>query len=443
MPIKKTGTKPEVRSVRVKPIEEVGLVDKEKRVENYGEAINNSYETEKKLIVDERIIPDSNLPTEYVEGILDIANEGSGLLRPKFFPSDKDIYISASQIRRFNLRLGDRIGGQARRPKENERYWGLLKVETVNGEDLEKLGDRPEYDDLVAIYPDEAIKLSIGKEPLTTRVIDLIAPIGFGQRGLIVSPPKAGKTWLIKDIIEGIAKNYSENSKSKTKRKVHLMAVLIGERPEEVTDIMRHMREVTDGIGEVASSNFDEAPDEQTRVGELALERAKRLVENGRDFVILLDSITRMARAYNLALPTSGRTLTGGFDPMALFPAKKFFGAARKIEDAGSLTIIGTCLVETGSRMDDLIYEEFKGTGNMELHLVRKLAEKRIYPAIDVSRSGTRQEELLYGKETLVRIQTLRRMLEMVSDDERTETLLDRLKKTEDNEEFLESLKTV
>lgn len=386
------------------------------------------------LVVDDRVIPDAGLPTEYVEGVLDIANEGSGLLRPKMFsPSDHDIYISASQIRRFNLRLGDVVGGQARRPKENERYWGLLKVEKVNGEDVEKLGPRPNFDDLVAIYPDERIKLSTDKDILTTRVIDLIAPIGFGQRALIVSPPKAGKTWLVKDIITGIAKNYKE---------VHLMAVLIGERPEEVTDIQRTMKEVTGGKGEVAASNFDEPPTDQTRVGELALERAKRLVEKGVNVVIVLDSITRMARAYNLALPTSGRTLSGGFDPMALFPAKKFFGAARKIENGGSLTIIGTCLVETGSRMDDLIYEEFKGTGNMELHLTRKLAERRIFPAIDVARSGTRQEELLYGKEILPKIHTLRRMLDLMNDDERTEMFLEKLKKTETNDEFLDSLKT-
>lgn len=398
---------------------------------------------EKKLVVDERVIPDSSLPTESVEGILDIATEGSGLLRPKFVQSEQDIYISASQIRRFNLRLGDKIGGQARRPKENERYWGLLKVETINGVDVEKLKDRPESDDMVAIYPDSQIVLSTESEKLTTRVIDLVAPIGFGQRGLIVSPPKAGKTWLIKDIMSGIAKNYPEKSKAKSKKKVHLMAVLIGERPEEVTDIVRHMSKITGGLGEVAASNFDESPQDQTRVGELALERAKRLVELGHDVVIVLDSITRMARAYNLALPTSGRTLTGGFDPVALFPAKKFFGAARKIENGGSLTIIGTCLVETGSRMDDLIYEEFKGTGNMELHLVRKLADKRIYPAIDVSRSGTRQEELLYGKDDLAKIHTLRRMLEMMSEGERTETLLERLKKTKENKEFLDSLQVV
>ena len=246
---------------------------------------------------------------------------------------------------------------------------------------------------------------------------------------------------MIKDMIAGIAKNYPENGKGKS-RKVHLMAVLIGERPEEVTDITRHVETVTGGLGEVGASNFDEAPADQTRVGELALERARRLVEKGMDVVIVLDSVTRMARAYNLALPTSGRTLTGGFDPVALYPAKKFFGAARKIEGAGSLTIIGTCLVETGSRMDDLIYEEFKGTGNMELHLIRKLADRRIFPAIDVTRSGTRQEELLYSKEALPQIHTLRRMLEMFSEEERTETLLERLKKTESNQEFLESLKT-
>jgi transcription termination factor Rho len=395
----------------------------------------------KSLVVDERAIPDSGLPTEHVRGVLDIANEGSGLLRPKFASSEKDIYISASQIRRFNLRVGDLVTGQARRPKENERFWGLLKVEEINGEPIDKTVDRANYDELTAIYPDTQIMLSTGKDILTTRMLDLIAPIGFGQRGLIVSPPKAGKTWLLKDIISGIAKNYPEEGKAKGGKNVHLMAALIGERPEEVTDIVRHMEKVTDGKGEVAASNFDESPGAQTRVGELALERAKRLVETGKDVVVVLDSITRMARAYNLALPTSGRTLTGGFDPVALFPAKKLFGAARKIEKGGSLTILGTCLIETGSRMDELIYEEFKGTGNMEIHLVRKLADKRIFPAIDVTLSGTRQEELLYSEKDLALIHTLRRMLEMVSQDERTETLLERLKKTENNKEFLDSLK--
>jgi len=389
---------------------------------------------EKSLVVDDRVLPDSGLPTENIEGVLDVANEGSGLLRPSFTASDRDVYISASQIRRFNLRTGDLVSGLARRPKDNERYWGLLKVETANGEPAMERKERVDFEDLLAVYPDRQIKLATAKEPMTTRVMDLIAPIGFGQRGLVVSPPKAGKTWLIKDIISGIGKNHPE---------VVLMAVLIGERPEEVTDIKRHLEKVTEGKGVTAASNFDEDPENQTRVGELALERAKRLVEEGRDVIIVLDSITRMARAYNLALPTSGRTLTGGFDPAALQPAKKFFGAARNIENGGSLTIIGTCLVETGSRMDDLIYEEFKGTGNMELHLGRRLAERRIFPAIDVSRSGTRQEELLYGEENLKKVHTLRRMLDMMSEEERTETLLERLQKTETNQEFLDSLKTV
>lgn len=388
------------------------------------------------LVVDRRVIPDSNLPTESITGVLDIANEGSGLIRPKFSASDRDVYISQSQIRRFNLRLGDLVTGQARRPKDNERYWGLLKVEEVNGAPADSPEERANFDDLLAIYPDAGIKLATGKEPMTTRVIDLVAPIGFGQRALIVSPPKAGKTWLMKDIVTGIAENYIQKKNDKD---VHLMAVLIGERPEEVTDLLRHMEKITDGKGEVAASNFDESPGAQTRVGELALERAKRMVEAGKDVVIILDSITRMARAYNLALPTSGRTLTGGFDPVALFPAKKFFGAARNIENGGSLTIIGTCLVDTGSRMDDLIYEEFKGTGNMELHLDRRLAERRIFPAIDVARSGTRQEGLLYGDD-LPKISTLRRMLDMMNDDERTDSLLNKLRETETNAEFLEQL---
>ncbi len=384
------------------------------------------------LVVDDRVLPDSNLPMEAVTGVLDIANEGSGLLRPKLFPSANDIYISASQIRRFNLRNGDKVEGLARRPKENERYWGLLKVEKVNGLDVDKMGNRLEFEELLAIYPDAQINLSTEKDILTTRMIDLIAPIGFGQRGLIVSPPKAGKTWLLKDIITGIAKNYP---------KVHLMAILIGERPEEVTDITRHVANITKEKGEAVGSNFDEPAQAQTRIAELALDRAKRLVEQGEDVVIVLDSITRLARAYNLALPTSGRTLTGGFDPQALFPAKKFFGAARKIEKGGSLTIIGTCLVNTGSRMDDLIYEEFKGTGNMELHLDRKLAERRIFPAINITLSGTRQEELLYG-DLLPEVHTFRRMVDMISEDDRTETIQERLKKTESNKDFLKSLKT-
>lgn len=386
---------------------------------------------------EDRVIPDAGLPTEYLEGVLDIAEEGSGLLRPFRTTEDRHVYISASQIRRFNLRPGDMIGGQARTPKENERYWGLLKVEKVNGETVEQQLNRPRFEDLKPIHPEEQIKLETDPAKLTTRVIDLIAPIGFGQRGLIVSPPKAGKTTMLKDIAEGVAKNYPD---------VHLMAVLIGERPEEVTDIEMHIEKVTGGTGEVAASNFDEAPDDQTRVAELALERAKRLVELGKKVVILLDSITRLARAYNLALPTSGRTLTGGFDPVALYPAKKFFGAARNfapvkdVVKGPSLTIIGTALVDTGSRMDDLIYEEFKGTGNMELHLDRRLAERRVYPAIDVTRSGTRQEELLYGPEKMPLVVTLRRMFDLIPDQERTETVLERLRKTKNNDDFFATL---
>jgi len=376
-------------------------------------------------LVDNRVIPDAGVPTQYMEGILDVSPEGHGYLRPNFSPSEKDVYISSSQIRRFYLRPGDMIGGQVRAPKEKERYYGLLRVEKVNGIDIEKLGKRPNFDNLTPVYPDEQIKLETGKTPLSTRVIDLISPIGRGQRGLIVSPPKAGKTWLLKDIANGITTNYKD---------IHLMAVLVGERPEEVTDISRSVK------GEVIASNFDEPPEHQTRVAEIALERAKRLVEMGKNVFILLDSITRLARAYNLSIPTSGRTLTGGFDPAALYPAKHFLGAARRIEKDGSLTIIGTTLIETGSKMDDLIYEEFKGTGNMELHLVRSLAERRVYPAIDIQRSGTRQEELLYDKKDYPKIITMRKMVDMLGADERTEIILERLSKTKSNEEFLKTL---
>lgn len=384
------------------------------------------------LVVDERVLPDSGLPTEEVRGVLDVAQEGSGLLRPIYRPSDRDVYISASQIRRFNLRPGDLITGLARQPKDNERYWGLLKVEEVNGRKAEEQGERPDFDQMLAVYPNEQLKLTTASDVLTTRLIDLVAPIGFGQRALIVSPPKAGKTWMLKDIITGVANNHPD---------AHVMAVLIGERPEEVTDITRHLEDVSGGKGEAVSSNFDEPPQSQTRIAELALERAKRLVEEGKNVVILLDSITRLARAYNLALPTSGRTLTGGFDPVALYPAKRFLGAARKIENAGSLTIIGTALVETGSRMDELIYEEFKGTGNMELHLDRRLADRRVFPAINITKSGTRQEELLY-KEAMPKIATMRRMVDLIPEDERTEAFLDKLRGTKTNKEFLESLST-
>ena len=364
-------------------------------------------------------------PTEEVKGFLDIQPEGHGFLRPKFIPSARDIYISQSQIRRFMLRGGDLVTGVARPPKDTERYYGLLKVEKVNEIPAEDSLKRPYFDDLTAIYPDRQLVLATGKTPLSTRIIDLIAPIGFGQRGMIVSPPKAGKTTILKDIAAGISANFPE---------VHLMAALIGERPEEVTDISMSVK------GEVVASNFDEPPDNQTRVAEITLDRAKRMVELGKDVVILLDSITRLARAYNLSVDPSGRTLSGGFDPAALYPAKRFFGAARNCREGGSLTIIGTALVETGSRMDDLIYEEFKGTGNMELHLDRRLAEKRIYPAINIERSGTRGEERILAEDSYKKIVTMRRMMDMLNDDERTMRLVEQLAKADTNDAFLEQL---
>jgi transcription termination factor Rho len=376
---------------------------------------------------DNYYIPDMAGETLPIRGILDISQEGHGYLRPKFSPSNKDIYISQSQIRRFGLRPGDMVDGIARPPKERERYYGLLEVKNVNEKPVEEnMGRRTRFEDLTAIYPNTRIQLEYGKFPISCRVIDLVSPIGKGQRGMIVSPPKAGKTTIMKDIAAGITANHPE---------IHLIAALIGERPEEVTDISRSVK------GEVIASNFDEPAEDQCRVAEVALDRAKRLVETGKDVVILLDSITRLARAYNLSVPPSGRTLSGGFDPAALYPPKKFFGAARNCEEGGSLTIIATALIDTGSRMDDLIYEEFKGTGNMELHLDRKLAERRIYPAIDPERSGTRREELLFDDETYKAIVTLGRMLGMLNDSERTEVLVDRLIKTNSNKEFLETMK--
>ena len=359
-------------------------------------------------------------------GVLEVVSEGFGFIRgPRLLPGTDDVYVSQSQVRRFGLRTGDLISGRVRPPKEGERYYSLLKVEAVNGLDPEVARHRPFFDDLTPIFPNQQLKLETDPRILSTRLIDLIAPIGRGQRGLIVSPPKAGKTTILKAIANGITTNYSD---------IVLMVLLVGERPEEVTDMRRSVQ------GEVISSTFDEPVENHTRVAEMCLERAKRLVECGADVVILLDSITRLTRAYNLSVPPSGRTLSGGIDPVALYPPKHFFGAARKIENGGSLTIIATCLIETGSRMDDVIYEEFKGTGNMELHLVRKLAERRIYPAIDVQRSGTRREELLLDPETLRKVWTLRRMLDVLGPDEGTELLLTRLSKTKDNNEFLNTL---
>jgi transcription termination factor Rho len=360
------------------------------------------------------------------DGVLDIVADGYGFLRgERMLPGPDDVYVSQSQIRRFGLRTGDRVWGQIRPPKESERYYSLLRVEMVNGMDPETARKRPSFDQLTPIFPNEQIKLETEPHLLATRLVDLVAPIGRGQRGLIVSPPKAGKTLLLKAIANGITTNYQD---------IHLMVLLIGERPEEVTDMRRSVK------GDVISSTFDEPVEDHTKVAEMTLERAKRLVEGGQDVVILMDSITRLARAYNLDMPPSGRTLSGGIDPVALYPPKRFFGAARNIENGGSLTIIATCLVDTGSRMDDVIYEEFKGTGNMELHLDRKLAEKRVFPAIDITRSGTRREELLLSPDVLRQVWTLRRMVSMLGEGEGTELVLTRMAKTRNNVEFLATL---
>jgi len=361
-------------------------------------------------------------------GILDITYGGYGFLRYDYaFSPDRDIYVSNSQIRRFWLRRGDQVEGLARPPKTGERFHSLLLIKKINGVELteEESRKRKNFDQLTSIHPNKQVKLETGRDILSTRIIDLVAPIGFGQRALIVSQPKAGKTTFLKEIAEAISKNHE---------KVFLMAILIGERPEEVTEIKRFIK------GETAASNFDESPRQQVKVANLAMDRAKRMVEMGRDVIILLDSVTRLARALNLSAGNSGRSLSGGFDPSALYPAKKFLGAARNCEEGGSLTIIGTALVGTESRMDDLIYEEFKGTGNMELHLERKFADKRIYPAIDVEKSGTRHEELLFDKETLKKIATLRRMLSLLDQEERLSLLIEKLSKTKNNEEFLNSL---
>jgi len=365
-------------------------------------------------------------------GILDIMGDGYGFLRQNGMmrPGQRDVYVSQSQIRRFSLRTGDLVTGQVRPPKESERYYGLIRVEAVNGQEPEVSRSRPHFEDLTPIFPHEHIRLETTPVNLSSRLIDMLAPIGRGQRGLVVSPPKAGKTMLLKEIANGITSNYDD---------IHLIVALIGERPEEVTDVRRSV------AGEVFSSTFDDPVEDHCRVAELALERAKRIVETGKDVAILLDSITRLTRAYNLAVPTSGRTLSGGIDPVALYPPKRFFGAARKAEDNGSLTIIATCLIDTGSRMDDVIYEEFKGTGNWEVHLDRRLADRRIFPAIDIQRSGTRREELILSESALKQVFLLRRMVNMISSDgamstDATEKVLEQLTKTRNNEEFLTTL---
>lgn len=361
-----------------------------------------------------------------VEGVLDILpGDSYGFIRPiNYSPSHEDIYISNSQIRRFDLRNGDKVAGPARPPKSNERYYGLMQISMVNGKNPEEAKERNHFPSLTPLYPDEHIKLEYKKSAISNRMIDVVAPVGFGQRGLIVSPPKAGKTSALKEIANGVSENYPD---------VELIVLLIDERPEEVTDIERSVK------GEVVSSTFDQQPENHIRIAELVLDRSMRLVEDGRDVVILMDSITRLARAYNLVVKPSGRTLSGGLDPAAFYFPKRFFGAARNIEGGGSLTILATALVDTGSRMDDLIFEEFKGTGNMELHLSRQLAERRIFPAIDIQKSGTRKEELLLDKENLNNVWKLRKMM-VGNSIEYTDQLISILENTPDNDAFFAQL---
>jgi transcription termination factor Rho len=369
-------------------------------------------------------------------GILEIMSEGIGFLRSGHYqPGPYDVYVSQSQIRRYGLRTGDLIIGHVRPPRESEKHYGLLKVENINGIDPEEARYRNSFEAMTPIFPDTRFDLETDRYTLATRLINMVTPIGRGQRGLIVSPPKAGKTTILKQIANAISTKYPD---------VHLMVALIGERPEEVTDMDRSVD------AEVVSSTFDEPVTSHVRVAEMVLERAKRLVEVGRHVVILMDSITRLARAYNLVVTPSGRTLSGGIDPSALYPPKRFFGAARNIEEGGSLTIIATCLIDTGSRMDDVVYEEFKGTGNMELHLSRRLQERRVFPAIDIERSSTRREELLLGPDITPRVWLMRRMYDQMiasppfgagmDTATATEAILQRLGHVENNQEFLETL---
>lgn len=359
----------------------------------------------------------------FMEGVLEILPEGYGFLRPiNYLPSAEDIYISASQIRKFDLRSGDLVSGKCRTPKENERYFGLLQVNAVNGENPASAAERLHFPALTPLYPQDKLPLETSPTHLSTRIMDLLAPVGLGQRGLIVAPPKAGKTLLLKEIANSISTNNPE---------IELFVLLIDERPEEVTDMQRSVK------GEVVASTFDELPENHIKVAELVLQRALRLVEHKKDVVILLDSITRLARAYNLVVPPSGRTLSGGIDPAAFHRPKRFFGSARNVEEGGSLTILATALIDTGSRMDDIIYEEFKGTGNMELHLDRKLAERRIFPAIDIRRSGTRREEVLLSKEELDTIWAIRKNMNESYDF--VEGFIKKLRDTQTNAEFLAS----
>ena len=375
----------------------------------------------------QRPIEDERLGLLYASGILELLPEGYGFLRGRsYLPGASDIYVSMSQVRRFGLRMGDMVLGQVRPPKPGEKYYGLLQVASVNGQDPDTARRRPHFEQLTPIFPKERYTMEGSDNDFSKRIIDLFCPIGKGQRGLLVAPPKAGKTILLKKIANGIAQNYPE---------VVMMALLIDERPEEVTDMERSI------LGEVISSTFDEPPEQHAHVSELVLAKAMRMVEMGKDVVILLDSLTRMGRAYNQITPPSGRTLTGGLDTAALRMPKRFFGAARNIENGGSLTIIATALLDTGSKMDEVIFEEFKGTGNMELDLSRRLAERRIFPAIDIKKSGTRHEELLLKEDELRKVWLMRRALDLLGDgQDPTEAVLERMRRTKTNQEFLDSL---
>jgi len=364
------------------------------------------------------------------EGVVEVLQDGFGFLRApeaNYLPGPDDIYVSPSQIRKFDLRTGDTISGQIRPPKEGERYFALIKVEAINFESPDQAREKVFFDNLTPLYPDEMLKMEVGPENLSARVIDLVTPLGKGQRALIVSPPRTGKTMLLQAIANSITQNHPETT---------LIVLLIDERPEEVTDMQRSVQ------GEVISSTFDEPPTRHVQVADMVIEKAKRLVEHKRDVVILLDSITRLARAHNAVVPPSGKILSGGIDSNALQRPKRFFGAARNIEEGGSLTIIATALIDTGSRMDDVIFEEFKGTGNSEIHLDRRLSDKRLFPAIDLQRSGTRKEELLISKEDLSRVWVMRRVLNPLSPTEQMEVVLERLEKTKSNAEFLASMQT-
>ncbi|MEI6533284.1 MAG: transcription termination factor Rho [Candidatus Roizmanbacteria bacterium] len=430
-PVSRSGSRPSSRPTRYEGSAsryESKAPSYEQNESNFEQQPSN-VEGKSQESIDDRLKEDLKISYP-AKGILDVTFGGYGFLRQDYaINPNQDIYVSTSQIRRFWLRRGDEVEGLARPPKEGERFHSLLLIKKINGKEIteEESRQRKQFDALTSLHPNKQIVLETTPDILSTRIVDLIAPVGFGQRALIVSQPKAGKTTFLKEMATAISTNYPD---------AMLMAILIGERPEEVTEIKRFIK------GEVAASHFDESPRQQVKVANLAMDRAKRLVEMGYNVVILLDSVTRLARAFNLSVTGSGRTMSGGFDPSALFPAKKFLGAARNCEEGGSLTIIGTALIGTESRMDDLIYEEFKGTGNLEVHLDRKLAEKRFFPAIDIEKSGTRHEELLFDKETYARVTTLRRMLSLfTSQEERITAMCDKLTKVKTNKEFLDSLK--